>query len=127
MAQISISSTVLADKSFAVGTDETTTIVVPDAATGAVLRVDRTALPISASKWCIKAQIWISYDGGRKFDLLVGFTTNGGIIKDGGGNVLTESYASRGIKPKYKTNDRIIKVITECRNPLSTKLTLDLT
>lgn len=94
------------------GTHETFHIEVLQAASKAELQVHRHEWPTS-SETVIRAQMFISYDSGRKWHLLIGFEAPGGKL-DG-----TVSSAFRPMKPQYKTHKRLLKAIINCKIPLT--------
>jgi len=96
------------------GAYESALLVVPDDTSKMMLRMERMGWPVSDVKNILHCKVWISYTGGRKFHFLIGFTANG--------NDEPECAVWRGIKPKYKTNGRMIKVTMECDCDIKTRL-----
>ena len=132
MARPEITQIILVEdtRAFEAGAYESASFIVPIGVDVCQLAIDRQSLPPAprGEKSCIKVQAWISYDGGRKFDLLIGFTTSGGEIRDPRtGEVMNfpNSYARRHIKPQYKENDRMMKVLVDSRVPLTTKIIVE--
>lgn len=110
---------VVVDRDFEAGTFESAGFVIPDGTTALCMRAIRKNWPMGAGKHVINCQAWISYDGGRKYHFLVGFRAQGGDFIRLDGSVATESSAGRHIKPKYKTNDRMFKIVVVTETPLA--------
>lgn len=109
--------TVLEDSGLGAGIHETAGLVVPEWSERICVRMKRFAWPVTDKKYIVRCQVWISYNGGRKFSLLVGFTA--------AADAMEECSASRRMKPQYKTNDRVVKVIIEAEVPLKTGVELE--
>lgn len=101
------------------GTYEYQPFIVPETTRGVSVKLARKSWPDTGSD-IINCQIWISYDGGRKYSFLVGMHAVGGDISDS-----PESACGRKIKPQYKTNPRMVKVIVISKELLTSDITLE--
>lgn len=101
------------------GTYEYQPLVVPDTAVGVSVKLSRKSWPDTGSN-IVNCQIWISYDGGRKYSFLVGMHAAGGDIKDS-----PESACGRKIKPQYKTNARMVKVVVVNSEMLTSDINIE--
>jgi hypothetical protein len=66
----------------------------------------------------IKADVWVSYTCGVKWHHLIGFETNGS-------NTTVVTTVRRRIKPQHKNDKRLVKVIIDCRVPLTLETKLE--
>lgn len=107
-----------------IGIYETPPMPVPDGATMLEARFPRHAWS-DVGGIAIHFQVWISYNGGRKYGLVVGAGTRGGDVLLRDGTISPESSIRTGIKPQYKTNARMFKLCIDCRVPLTIEPIVD--
>lgn len=117
---------VVADRKFEAGSFESTGFVIPDGVTALCMRAVRRNWPIGDGKHVINCQAWVSYDGGRKYHFLVGFRAQGGDHIQLDGVIAPESSAGRHIKPQYKTNDRMFKVVVVAEKALDAQILVEM-
>jgi hypothetical protein len=94
------------------GSYETSIIEIPLIASNSELQITRHNWPIH-SETVIQAQLWVSYNSGRKWHLLIGFTAHGGQLES------SVSSSRRKLKPQYKTHKRLLKALIACKIPLT--------
>lgn len=92
------------------GVHETDIFMVPEVGDNLELTVTSHDWPVTGLP-VIHCQVWVSYVGGRKWHLLIGFLAHGGAP--------APCRVRRHLKPQYKTNQRMVKVRIDCKIPLT--------
>lgn len=111
-----------ASRKIPAGVFETSAFSVPDDIDTVKITMTRESWPVVSDAYLIKVQIFISYDAGVTWFLLMGFTAPGGVMQDKLHREMVQSTVKRHIKPGV---GRMVKAGVDCKAALNTSIKVE--